>query len=92
MGRGKATVVENMEEKRYGLSVLMKTQTGKDFSFEDRMAEVVSVIRIDVDEYTAKLARAVSGMEMAKERDEAELSRLRALKAAFARKREEWNG
>lgn len=54
MGRGKATVVENMEEKRYGLSVLMKTQTGKDFSFEDRMAEVVSVIRIDVDEYTAK--------------------------------------
>ena len=54
MGRGKAIVVENMEEKRYGLSVLMKTQTGKDFSFEDRMAEVVSVIRIDVDEYTAK--------------------------------------
>lgn len=45
-----------------------------------------------LDEYTAKLARAVSGMEMAKERDEAELSRLRALKAAFARKREEWNG
>ena len=32
----------------------MKTQTGKDFSFEDRMAEVVSVIRIDVSEYTAK--------------------------------------
>lgn len=54
MGRGRATIVENMEEKRAALTILMKTQTGKDFSFEDRMAEVVSVIRIDVDEYTAK--------------------------------------
>ena len=54
MGRGTATVVEEMEEKRRGLSILMKTQTGKDFTFEDRMAEVVSVIRIDVDEFTAK--------------------------------------
>ena len=54
MGRGVATIVEDMAEKRHGLSVLMKTQTGKDFSFEDRMAEVVSVIRIDVSEYTAK--------------------------------------
>lgn len=54
MGKGVAHIVEDMEEKRHGLSVLMKTQTGKDFSFEDRMAEVVSVIRIDVSEYTAK--------------------------------------
>lgn len=54
MGRGTATIVEDMAEKRKGLSVLMKTQTGKDFTFEDRMAEVVSVIRIDVSEYTAK--------------------------------------
>lgn len=54
MGKGTATIVEDMDEKRRALAVLMKTQTGKDFSFEDRMAEVVSVIRIDVDEYTAK--------------------------------------
>ena len=54
MGRGTATVVEDMGEKKRALSILMKTQTGKDFSFEDKMAEVVSVIRIDVSEYTAK--------------------------------------
>ena len=54
MGKGIATIVEDMEEKRAALAILMKTQTGKDFSFEDRMAEVVSVIRIDVSEYTAK--------------------------------------
>ncbi len=32
----------------------MKTQTGKDFEFDDKMVSVVSVIRIDVSEYTAK--------------------------------------
>jgi len=62
MGRGTATIVEDMEEKKHGLSVLMKTQTGKDFSFEDRMAEVVSVIRIDVTEYTAKHRPLPTGM------------------------------
>ena len=54
MGRGVATIIEDVETKKIALSSLMKTQTGKDFEFEDRMAEVVSVIRIDVDEYTAK--------------------------------------
>lgn len=54
MGRGRAEIVEDIEEKKKGLSVLMKTQTGKDFTFEDKMAEVVSVIRIDVLQYTAK--------------------------------------
>lgn len=54
MGRGTATIVEDVEEKKKGLSALMKTQTGKDFEFEDKMVAFVSVIRIDVSEYTAK--------------------------------------
>ena len=54
MGRGIATIVEDVEEKKKAMSVLMKTQTGKDFSFEDRLVSIVSVIRIDVLEYTAK--------------------------------------
>ena len=54
MGKGVAEIVEDIEEKKHGLSVLMKTQTGKDFDFEDKMADVVSVIRIDVSQYTAK--------------------------------------
>lgn len=54
MGRGIAEIVEDVEEKKKGLSVLMKTQTGKDFSFEEKMVSVVSVIRIDVSKYTAK--------------------------------------
>lgn len=54
MGRGTAHIVEDVEEKKRALSVLMKTQTGKDFSFDDKLVSVVSVIRIDVLEYTAK--------------------------------------
>ena len=54
MGRGQATIVEDVEEKKQAMSILMKTQTGKDFTFEDRLVSIVTVIRIDVSEYTAK--------------------------------------
>ena len=36
------------------MSILMKTQTGKDFEFNERLVSIVSVIRIDVTDYTAK--------------------------------------
>lgn len=54
MGRGTAEIVENTEEKKYALSVLMKTQTGKDFTFDDKMINAVTVIKITALEYTAK--------------------------------------
>ena len=54
MGRGTAVLVDDVEEKKQAMSILMKTQTGKDFTFEDRLVTIVSVIRIDVEEYTAK--------------------------------------
>lgn len=54
MGRGVASIVEDVEEKKQAMTLLMKTQTGKDFTFEDRLVTIVTVIRIDVSEYTAK--------------------------------------
>ena len=54
MGKGIATIVEDVEEKKHAMTVLMKTQTGKDFSFNDKLVSIVAVIRIDVEEYTAK--------------------------------------
>ena len=54
MGRGTACIVDDVEEKIRAMTLLMKTQTGKDFSFNDRLVSIVSVIRIDVAEYTAK--------------------------------------
>ncbi len=54
MGRGLATLVEDVEEKKKALSILMKTQIGKDFQFEDKLTTVVSIIKIDTLEFTAK--------------------------------------
>ncbi len=54
MGKGTAEIVEDVEQKKLGLKALMKTQTGRDFEFEDKMTTIVSVIRIECTEYTAK--------------------------------------
>ena len=54
MGQGRAKIVEDVEEKKIAMSVLMQTQTGNDFSFDDRLVSAVAVIRVDVSEYTAK--------------------------------------
>ncbi len=54
MAKGKAVIVEDTEEKMHALTVLMKTQTGKDFEFNEKLVSVVSVIKIDVEEFTAK--------------------------------------
>ena len=54
MGRGRAVPVEDAQEKMEAMSILMKTQTGKDFTFNERLVSIVAVIRVEVSEYTAK--------------------------------------
>lgn len=61
MGRGRAVILETPEEKMAALTHFMKTQTGKDFEFNERLVSIVSVVRIDVTEYTAKF-RPMPGM------------------------------
>lgn len=54
MGKGTAEIIDDVEVKKQALTHLMKTQTEKDFQFNDKLVSVVSIIRIDVSEYTAK--------------------------------------
>lgn len=54
MCRGKASIVEDISEKRRALKTLMKTQTGREHEFDERMVAAVSVIRLDVTSYSAK--------------------------------------
>ena len=54
MGRGTAHIIEDVAEKERAMTMLMKTQTNKDFTFNERLVSIVAVIRIDVEEYTAK--------------------------------------
>ena len=54
MGDGTATIIEDVEEKINAMAILMKSQTGKDFTFNERLVSIVNVIRIDIEEFTAK--------------------------------------
>lgn len=54
IGKGIARIADDAEEKMDALTILMKTQTGKDFVFNEKLVSIVNVIRIDVTEFTAK--------------------------------------
>ncbi|MDD2980748.1 MAG: pyridoxamine 5'-phosphate oxidase family protein [Hespellia sp.] len=54
MGKGTARVLENPQEKMEALSLFMRTQTGKDFEFNEKLVSIVNVIEIKVSEYSAK--------------------------------------
>ncbi|MDR1017232.1 MAG: pyridoxamine 5'-phosphate oxidase family protein [Lachnospiraceae bacterium] len=57
MGSGKAEILENQEEKIKAFEIIMKHQTGKDFTdFRDKpsIVDKVGIVRIEVDEYTGK--------------------------------------
>lgn len=54
MGSGTAEILENPQDKMAGLTYLMKTQTDKDFEFNERLVSGVSVFRINVTDFTAK--------------------------------------
>ena len=55
MGVGTVTIVEDTEEKIESLKLLMQTQTGsRNFEFDERMVSIVSIMRIDVKELSAK--------------------------------------
>ena len=64
MGEGVAEIVEDVEGKMEALTILMKTQTGKDFEFTEKMVGGVAVIRVRISDYTAKrrpLPKRLSG-------------------------------
>ena len=54
MGMGKAEIVTDVKEKQLGLTILMKSQTEKDFEFNEKLVSIVNVIKITVDHYSAK--------------------------------------
>ena len=54
MGDGTAVIVEDVAEKIFGLRLMMKTQSGRDFEITEQMTKSVTVLRIDVPHVTAK--------------------------------------
>lgn len=54
LGKGTAEVLADVNEKQQALSVLMKTQTGREFVFDEKLVSIVNVIKITMTEYSAK--------------------------------------
>ncbi len=54
MGEGVAEIIEDAQGKMEALTYLMKTQTGRDFEFSEKMVGGVTAIKIRVPEFTAK--------------------------------------
>ena len=54
MGKGTAVVLDDVNDKIDGLGKFMKTQTGKDFTFDEKMVSIVNVIKITATSFTAK--------------------------------------
>ena len=54
MGEGRATVLTDPTEKAAALAILMKTQTGRDFTITEAMAADVAVIRVDAETWSTK--------------------------------------
>ena len=59
IARGNAEILEDLGEKKEGINQLMFHQTGKEFDINNAMVQAVTVIRIDVHEYTAKAKRKI---------------------------------
>ena len=56
IGFGRAEIVSGRPEKIKGLKLLMKNQTGRDFTFDAGAADSVAVIKVVISEFTAKAA------------------------------------
>lgn len=53
-GTGTAVLLEDWQDKAHALSVIMKTQTGREFTFGREQASGVAAFKIDVREFTGK--------------------------------------
>jgi uncharacterized protein len=60
LGTGTALIVSDLEEKKIGLSLLMKHQTGKAFTFSDAEVSTVTIWKIAVSEFTGKRHQGLS--------------------------------
>lgn len=54
IGKGKATLITDVNEKIHGLNLLMQNMIGKTFKISPLMAFTVAVIKVEITEYTAK--------------------------------------
>ena len=70
IGVGRAEILEEPKQKEEAMTVLMKSLTGKDFSFNEKLVSIVTMARITVDSYTGKRRPVKPGEKVMTERAE----------------------
>ena len=68
-GKGIAEIVEDVDQKIDAMTVLMRTQTGKEFTFTEKLVSIVSVIRIRVTDFSAKRRPLPERLQMLQDRE-----------------------
>ena len=61
MGDAHVHLVEDVAEKVHGLEVLMRTQTGRSFTIPEARAKAVAVLRIEMENISAKSRPKMGG-------------------------------
>lgn len=54
IGFGRARLIEEPEEKRNGLKIIMAQYSDQDFKFPDEMLKATAVIKVEIESMTAK--------------------------------------
>lgn len=54
IGSGKAEMINDPAEKIEAVKILMKTQTGKDFEFNEKLVSVIHVFKVTASEFACK--------------------------------------
>lgn len=54
IGFGKAAIIEDSDEKRNALSIIMAQYSDEQFQFPENMVKVTAVIKVDVESMTGK--------------------------------------
>lgn len=54
IGRGTVELVKDVQEKIRGLNLLMKNQVGREFSITPQMVQTVQVMKITINNFSAK--------------------------------------
>lgn len=54
MGTGVITMIDDVDKKMEAMTILMKTQTGKDFEFNEKLVSIINVFELKVEAFTAK--------------------------------------
>lgn len=54
IGRGEATLVDDVKEKIKAIKLLMQNQTGRSFEIDEKMADTVAIMKVTVTNLTAK--------------------------------------